>query len=162
MGSDHHRPCVLDMSNSCSNYGVVNGSSCACPVGFGGPDCSQLGCGGNIFQGSNRSLTSPPTSPNTFANFTTAGCSCETGWTGTGCNVCQTTQACQGGFSSVGGQNSDPTSGLWLPDGQNNTLTCNTAPRVYASGQMSCLVQVRSTIPGVFELMDLQPLVWSP
>ena len=129
------------MSGSCTNYGFVNGSACACPVGFGGSDCSQPACGGNIFQGSSRNLVPQPTAANTFANLTAAGCSCEDGWSGTGCNVCQTANACQAGYSSVVHQDEGPSAGL--SDGQNHTLVCNTAPRVYAASQMSCVVQVR-------------------
>ncbi|KAI0345048.1 hypothetical protein BDW22DRAFT_1353889 [Trametopsis cervina] len=136
------------MATSCSNYGVVNGSSCACPPGFGGPDCSQPACGGNIFQGSSRSLVPAPTSSNAFANITAAGCSCENGWTGIGCNVCQTAQVCQAGFAAVSSASS---SSVGLPGTQNDTLTCNTTPRVYAAGQMSCGVQ-NPTLQSLFPL----------
>ncbi|KAI0737947.1 ABC transporter [Daedaleopsis nitida] len=117
---------------SCENYGFPNGTTCACPPGYGGSTCSQPSCGGNIFQGSARPLASG--SP--FANLTS--CSCEDGWTGTGCNVCQTAQACQAGYSGVTG-NVGSLDGASL--NQNNTITCSTVPRVYAAGEMSCLVQ---------------------
>ncbi|KAI0692220.1 hypothetical protein BC835DRAFT_1508901 [Cytidiella melzeri] len=128
------------MSDNCSNYGSANGSACACPPGFGGSDCSQPACGGNIFQGSGRSLVPAPTATNSFPNLTASGCSCEDGWTGTVCNVCQTAQACQAGFASSSSSSSSVT-GLGVPDGQNDTLTCNTASRVYAASHMSCSVQ---------------------
>ncbi|EIW60918.1 uncharacterized protein TRAVEDRAFT_166013 [Trametes versicolor FP-101664 SS1] len=118
--------------SGCENYGTVNGSTCACPPGFGGATCSQPACGGTLFQGSSRSLASGTP----FANLTT--CACEDGWTGTGCNVCQSAQACQSGLASVQGSSSSLTG---LSSGQDNSLTCNTTPRVYASGQMSCKVQ---------------------
>ncbi len=130
------------MSDACINYGFVNGSSCACPVGFGGSNCSQPACGGNIFQGSSRSLVPFPDGSNTFPNLTSSGCTCEGGWTGTGCNVCQTANACQVGLSSSGAQSvSSSITGLNDP-GQNDSLVCNVAPRVYAAGQMSCQVMV--------------------
>jgi hypothetical protein len=129
------------MAQSCSNYGLANGSACACPPGFGGSDCSLPTCGGNIFQGPSRSLVPAPSTPKTFPNLTASACSCEGGWTGTTCNVCQTAQACQAGFASV---NSSSGASLGLSSGQNNTLTCNTASRVYAAGHMSCNVEVRS------------------
>lgn len=119
--------------SGCENYGTVNGSTCACPPGFGGATCSQPACGGTLFQGSGRSLASGTP----FANLTT--CACEDGWTGTGCNVCQSAQACQSGLASVQSASSSLTG---LSSGQDNSLTCNTTPRVYASGQMSCKVQV--------------------
>ncbi|CAL1703348.1 unnamed protein product [Somion occarium] len=137
------------MSSTCTNYGSVNGSSCACPVGFGGSTCSQPACGGNIFQGTSRPLVSLP-SGNSFPNLTAAGCSCEDGWTGTGCNVCQTANACQAGFSSVIQSSGSSIPGS-LPTGQNDTLVCNTAPKVYAVGAMSCQVQ-NPTLQALFPL----------
>ena len=128
------------MSTSCANYGVINASTCACPVGFGGSTCSQPACGGNIFQGSSRAVIPLPTDANTLANLTSASCSCESGWGGTGCNVCQSASACQAGLTSVGGGGSSSTPAL--PTGQNQTLTCSTSPRVYAAGSMSCQVLV--------------------
>ncbi|KAI0781449.1 hypothetical protein BD413DRAFT_30589 [Trametes elegans] len=128
---------------SCENYGTQNGSSCACPPGFGGPTCSQPACGGTIFQGSSRSLASG--SP---ANLTS--CACEDGWTGTGCNVCKTAQACQAGFMSVRGTSGDLTGSN---SGQNNTLVCSTTPRVYAAG--------RDELRGAGELRILRASVQS-
>ncbi|KAG7453130.1 ABC transporter [Guyanagaster necrorhizus] len=130
---------LLVVAQSCENAGVVNGSSCDCPTGFGGSNCSQPACGGNIFQGTNRSLT--PINSNGFANLTAAGCSCQSGWTGTGCNVCQTASACASGYSSTTSGSSTSSSGLTgLNDGQNRTLVCNNSPRVWAAGQLSCNV----------------------
>ncbi|KAH8100236.1 ABC transporter [Cristinia sonorae] len=127
------------MATSCENYGVVNGSTCACPVGVGGSTCSQPACGGTIFQGSSRSLVPLPSNANTLANITAASCSCESGWKGTGCNVCQTASACQSGFAAVSGSSSSTPN---IPTGQvNETMVCNTAPRIYAAGSMSCDVQ---------------------
>ncbi|KAI0648383.1 ABC transporter [Trametes meyenii] len=128
--------------SSCENYGTSNGTACACPPGFGGSTCSQPACGGTLFQGSSRPLASG--SP--FANLTS--CSCEDGWTGTGCNVCQTAKACQNGFMSVEGTSGSLTG---LDSGQNNTLVCSTSPRVYAGSQMSCQVQnptLQTIFPG--------------
>ena len=129
------------MSNSCENYGTPNGTACACPPGFGGSTCSQPACGGTIFEGASRSLASGQP----LANLTS--CSCPEGWTGTGCNVCQTAKACQAGFASVEGT----VGSLEGADtGQNHTIICNDAPRVYAAGEMSCQVQVSCVL-----------LVWS-
>jgi hypothetical protein len=129
---------LLAAAQSCENYGFSNGSTCACPVGFGGSTCSQPGCGGTIFQGLQRPLASVPSG--SFANLTASNCSCQTGWTGLGCNVCETTSACQSGYSAVVN-----TSSSFAPNGLNNTVVCNTSPRVYASAQMSCSVVVRAT-----------------
>jgi hypothetical protein len=131
---------LLVQAQTCENYGVLNGTICACPVGFGGSTCSQIGCGGTIFQGSQRKLTSDSTG--SFANLTASTCQCESGWTGTGCNVCQTTNACQTGFAAVGRPTIDSSS---INGSQGNkTLVCNTQARVYASSQMSCQVNVCS------------------
>ncbi|SRR6266550_864790 len=131
---------LLAAAQSCENYGFVNGSTCACPVGFGNPTCSQPACGGTIFQGSQRPLAS--TTSASFANLTASNCSCQTGWTGVGCNVCETANVCQVAYSAVVNSTSQ-ISGL-VPNGGNNTVVCNTAPQVYASGQMSCQVVVRA------------------
>lgn len=128
-------------AQSCENYGFQNGSSCSCPTGFGGSTCSQPACGGDIFQGSQRSLT--PVSSGSFANLTDAGCTCESDWTGTGCNVCASANACQSAYSRSGHASSDPESISSMPgSGLNNTMTCNTSPRIWAGGQMSCQVNV--------------------
>ena len=131
---------LLVHAQTCENYGVLNGTSCACPTGFGGSTCSQIGCGGTIFQGSQRQLTTNSTG--SFANLTASTCQCQSGWTGTGCNVCQTAKACQTGFASVGQATIDSSS---LEGAQGNeTLVCNSQARVYASSQMSCQVNVCS------------------
>lgn len=149
------------MSLVCENYGLVNGSSCACPVGFGGSTCSQPGCGGNIFQGASRPLVPLPAGSNTFANLTSAGCSCEADWTGVGCNVCQTASACQSAFGSSGAQNSS--AGLTdLPTGVNTTMTCNTTPRVYASSEMSCQVLVCISLVCLFAKLPMICLSQNP
>lgn len=125
---------------TCENYGTSDGLGCSCPTGFGGPSCSQPACGGNIFQGTQRPLVSVSSG---FANLTSAGCSCQNGWTGTGCNVCTSSNDCQAAFSSSN-QTVDPTSALGGQSlGNDDPLVCNTAPRVYAAGQMSCQVNVR-------------------
>ncbi|KAE9395118.1 ABC transporter [Gymnopus androsaceus JB14] len=121
-------------SQTCENFGQINGTSCDCPTGFGGSTCSELACGGNIFQGSQRPLTSESSG---FANLTSSGCACQSGWTGTACNVCQSASACQNAANALGISQSSLTG---TDDGQNNTLVCNTSPKVSASSQMSCNV----------------------
>jgi len=121
-------------AQSCENYGILQGTSCLCPVGFGGATCSQPACGGTIFQGSQRPLAT------SSGNLTAESCSCTSGWTGTGCNVCQTAGACQSGFARVGSVKTTSSSG---GSQENNTIVCSTQTRVYASSQMSCRVDVR-------------------
>ena len=125
---------------TCENYGSpVNSSACACPPGFGGATCSAPACGGNIFQAGQRPLVSGA-SATSFGNVSSSACACPAGWTGTDCNVCQGSTVCQSAFNAAGGNSTpiDP-----AQNGPNNTLTCNTVPRVYAAGEMSCAVVVR-------------------
>ncbi|THV02339.1 ABC transporter [Dendrothele bispora CBS 962.96] len=149
---------LVSAQSSCENYGVVNGSTCSCPTGFGGSTCSELGCGGNLFQGSQRPLTSTQSG---FANFTASDCSCQSEWTGTGCNVCQSANACQSAFSSVSsGSSSGAIPGI-VDNGTNSTMVCNNAPRVYASGQMSCSVNnptLQAIYPGTSVLNIIRTL----
>ena len=70
------------VGQSCQNYGTPNGTACACPPGFGGPNCELFACGGDLFQGSSRPLAQ--VSGNQRSNVT--NCACEDGWGGTGCN----------------------------------------------------------------------------
>lgn len=129
-------------AQTCENYAFANSDgSCNCPLGFGGPTCSELGCGGTILEGPERPYTSTSSG---FANLTQAGCACENGWGGVGCNVCQRGGVCQSAFASVrngtglaAGQSDPQLSGV-----VNGTLTCNTTPRVWAAGLLSCNVQV--------------------
>ena len=115
---------------TCENYGVpINSSACACPPGFGGATCSAPACGGDIFQGAQRSLVSGA-SATSFGNVSAPACACPDGWTGMGCNVCQAPTVCQSSFIAAGGSTS------------NGNLTCNTTPQVFAAGEMSCAVIV--------------------
>jgi len=132
---------AISVAQSCQNDGFQNGTTCACPPGFGGGNCSQPTCGGDIFQGVHRKLVPLPTVSSTFPNITASGCTCESGWTGTGCNVCQNSNVCQSGYAASGNI-STGTSGLG--DTQNNTLVCSTKPQVYAASHMSCQVIVCS------------------
>ncbi|KAK7035840.1 Abc transporter [Favolaschia claudopus] len=126
---------VLVNAQDCANYGVRGGSNCSCPVG-------------DIFQGSGRKLAPQQ---NGFANVSDTSCSCGAGWGGLGCNVCSTAAACQAAFSASGHAPSDADSIAGDPTGQNDTLTCNTAARVYAASQMSCQV-VNPTLAAIFPL----------
>lgn len=138
---------------TCENYGFINGSSCACPTGFGGSDCAQPACGGDLFQGSRRPVASPQPG-SSFANLTAAGCSCESGWTGTTCSVCQTPDACLDAFNAASGS-SNAIPGM---TGLNNTMVCSNSARVWAAGQMSCQVNVSTvSIYSTMVLMASEP-----
>jgi len=127
---------------ACENYGSPTSSSaCTCPPGFGGATCSAPACGGNIFQATQRPLVSNA-SATSFGNVSSSSCACPAGWAGTGCNVCQSSTVCQSAFTAVGGSTVSSQG-----DALNNTLTCNNEPRVWAAGEMSCAVIVRSLPP---------------
>ncbi|KAH7107281.1 hypothetical protein BKA62DRAFT_128070 [Auriculariales sp. MPI-PUGE-AT-0066] len=132
-------------AQSCDNGGAANGTSCACPPGFGGSDCALPSCGGNLFQGTQRTYQQPDNGQQ-YANI--SSCACQDGWSGVGCNVCQSQNACVTGYNGVfGQQSSDPSSN----SGLNTTMTCNTTPRVYSAGQLSCNVNnamLKSLYPG--------------
>lgn len=136
---------------SCSNFGTASSSSsCLCPPGFGGSNCSEPACGGTIFDGSNRTLASSTSGG--FPNLTASGCSCSSGWTGTGCNVCTTSSACQTAWAAVNG-NASASAGLAAASGVNDTLVCNTQPTVYAAGEISCQVN-NPTLQSLFPLQS--------
>lgn len=129
-------------AQSCTNYGTSSGSGCLCPVGFGGSNCSQPACGGTIFDGSSRSLTPASAASGGFPNLTSADCSCSSGWTGLGCNVCTTASACQSAYAAVNGNSTAAATAQ--QSGLNDTMVCNTSPMVYAAGELSCQVNVRT------------------
>ncbi|KZV99169.1 hypothetical protein EXIGLDRAFT_699586 [Exidia glandulosa HHB12029] len=132
-------------AQSCDNGGTQNGTACACPPGFGGADCAQPACGGNLFQGAQRTLQQPA-GGKTYANIT--ACACQDGWAGEGCNVCTAASACQTAYNNVFGAPS--TSDLAGNDAANNaTMVCNTEPRVYAAGELSCDVN-NPTLAGLY------------
>ncbi|KAI5120150.1 hypothetical protein M0805_003637 [Coniferiporia weirii] len=135
-------------SSSCENYGTQNGTACSCPPGFGGPTCSEPACGGDIFEGTSRHLASG--NATVLANITASACTCETGWGGFGCNVCQSAAACQAAFTSIGGSGSSSADGLTSGlTGENSTLVCSTGSQVSAAGQMSCSV-INPTLQALF------------
>ncbi|THG97735.1 hypothetical protein EW145_g7556, partial [Phellinidium pouzarii] len=139
---------LVSAQTACENYGTpnVNGTSsaCSCPPGFGGATCSEPACGGDIFQGTSRSLAQGNES--VYANLTASQCACEAGWGGFGCNVCQSSAACQTSLTNAGGSAGSITSGI---GDNNNTLVCNSAPKVFAAGQMSCSV-LNPTLQALF------------
>ncbi|KDQ18610.1 hypothetical protein BOTBODRAFT_28990 [Botryobasidium botryosum FD-172 SS1] len=134
------------LAQTCDNYGYTNGSSCACPPGYGGPTCSTPACGGNLFQGAARPLVQG--SPGNVSS-----CACQSGWGGIGCNVCQTANACQSSYNAVypssASSSSGSISGIDPNQLNNSTITCSTVPRVWAASELSCAA-INPTLQAVF------------
>ncbi|KAF9239156.1 hypothetical protein BU15DRAFT_46984 [Melanogaster broomeanus] len=146
-------PFLLTVSaQSCSNYGTPDSSGCLCLPGFGGSNCSQPACGGTIFDGSTRSLAPASSDSGGFPNLTSSGCSCSSGWTGTGCNVCTSSSACQTAYSAVNG-NASASAGVAQTSGINDTMLCNTMPTVWAAGELSCQVN-NPTLQAIYPLQS--------
>lgn len=61
--------------------------------------------------------------------------------------VCSTSSACQSGYTSIFGTNNSSSGGL--PGTANDTIICNTFPRVYAGGELSCAV-VNPTLAALY------------
>ncbi|EIW85570.1 hypothetical protein CONPUDRAFT_118487 [Coniophora puteana RWD-64-598 SS2] len=144
---------LLASAQSCSNYGFQdpsNSSACLCPPGFGGATCAQSACGGTIFDGSSRSLA--PASNGGFSNLTASDCSCVDGWTGEGCNVCTSANACSSGSSKIGGSSSSSSDGM-SGVGLNETMVCSSSPQVYAAGELSCDVN-NPTLQAIYPLQS--------
>ncbi|KAH8927487.1 hypothetical protein BT69DRAFT_1316923 [Atractiella rhizophila] len=125
---------------SCLNISpnaTCSAGSCLGP--FTGDNCSTLTCSNAIL---------PPQGRNLSTNGACA--SCDEGWGGIGCNVCTSNQACQNAVSANSSASGNiPTSGT-LPGGESlSTVVCNTAPRVYTSGSMTCDVD-NPTVKAVF------------
>ncbi|KAF9272644.1 hypothetical protein BGZ68_002239 [Mortierella alpina] len=108
--------------------------------GFGGPDCGLLSCGSP--------LTDPSQRPTAASGV---GCStCDNGFGGLNCNVCQTNAGCQAKppsrFSLLGNEN----------------LVCNKQPEVFHNAFMACPVrapELSGLFPGDHILtVDLDPV----
>jgi hypothetical protein len=74
---------ALQAYAACDNYGTQNGSTCICPPGVGGTDCSVPTCGGTLYDGPTRPLSEPANGAR-YGN--SSACTCSNGWTGVGCN----------------------------------------------------------------------------
>ncbi|KAJ3067738.1 hypothetical protein HDU98_009057 [Podochytrium sp. JEL0797] len=101
----------------CSNFGQCGGTgTCQCPLGFGGPDCSEPLCNSPMVLNAARMIR-PTTSP----------CTCDNGFSGPNCNVCQTDQACQAGGSSLNAVSSN---------------VCNKSPEAWVAQSAVCVTDV--------------------
>ncbi|WWC70728.1 uncharacterized protein I206_104679 [Kwoniella pini CBS 10737] len=130
-------------AQTCMNYGTssTTGSSCICPPGFNVPssDCNLPTCGGNLYN----PQQAAPGGTGGFGNV--SECACDDGWTGPGCTVCQSSQACTSSLNRyLNSSNSLSSSG-----GLNTSLTCSNTPAVYSSSQLSCSV-IQATLQALF------------
>lgn len=143
----------IAQGQDCLNYGIPTGFSCQCPPQFGGTLCDSLTCG--------NPLQSPVDRP-VLAGTSCEG-QCQAGFSGVGCNVCTTAQACSAAPGS--GQATltpDASSGI-ASTLDNSTIVCNTSPYVYTQGFVDCNVEnvaISSIFPGSTTLSiqkSLQP-----
>ncbi|KAG0197462.1 hypothetical protein BGX28_009059 [Mortierella sp. GBA30] len=123
----------------CLNNGLCEGKTCKCMPGFGGADCALLSCGSPLTDPSQR-----PTVPSG------TGCStCDNGFGGLNCNVCQTDAGCQA---------KPPSRTSFLG---NENMVCNKKPEVFYNSFMSCAVhtpELEGFFPGNYTLtIDLNP-----
>ncbi|CAE6436752.1 unnamed protein product [Rhizoctonia solani] len=134
---------------TCDNFGTTKpDGSCECPPGFGGATCSEPACGGNLFNGPQRALSQNSST----GGMSFAGCGCQDGWGGAGCNVCRSSNTCQTAFAAAGGSSSASSLSPISPSQfGNQSLTCTTQSRVYAAQQMSCAV-INPTLQALFPL----------
>ncbi|KAI8599001.1 hypothetical protein EDD21DRAFT_380959 [Dissophora ornata] len=124
----------------CLNSGTCENSVCKCMPGFGGNDCSLLACGSPLIDPSQRTtVTSNSSCP-----------TCDAGFGGFNCNVCETDAGCQ---------SKTPTRTSFLG---NENMVCNKKTEVFYDAFMSCAVRapaLTSFFPGNYTLtLDLNPI----
>ncbi|KAF9081053.1 hypothetical protein BGX29_000341, partial [Mortierella sp. GBA35] len=117
----------------CLNNGVCSVNKvCKCKPGFGGQDCSLLTCGSPLQEISERQTV--PTGQSCT--------SCDEGFGGFNCNVCQTNDGCNSRPSRSGPFGSEP-------------MVCNKKPEVFYNSYMTCGVytpELDSLFPGNYSL----------
>ncbi|WWC88700.1 uncharacterized protein L201_003613 [Kwoniella dendrophila CBS 6074] len=130
-------------AQTCSNFGTSSESKCLCPPGFNVPssDCNLPVCGGNLYSPGNAA----PGGLGGFGNV--SDCGCDQGWTGPGCTVCQSAQACTNTLNKY--LNSSTSLSSSTSASLNSTLTCSNVPVVYSSSQLSCSV-IQTTLQALF------------
>lgn len=127
----------LVLAQSCANYGTaLTPTTCACPPGFGGPQCATLACQNPILRSTSRVAFSTTAAGNNGAGG--CGAQCDAGFGGGPiCNVCQSDDACRAATgASTLGSTSAATSG---------DIVCNKAPYTYTQGFLTCAVVVRAS-----------------
>lgn len=131
----------------CSNYGSSSASACLCPPGFtnASTDCTTPVCGGSLGQAGLPGITIPRTSRG-FGNTSSSVCACSSGWSGPGCTVCSSANACRDSFAYL-----SPPSSVGDTSALNTSWTCNAEPTTYTSSQLSCNVN-SPTLKSLFPL----------
>ncbi|PLW11728.1 hypothetical protein PCANC_17312 [Puccinia coronata f. sp. avenae] len=122
---------------------------CICYPGItNAPDCNQLACG-NPYQ----NVTSRAPVNSTLAGASgTSGCGgqCTPGFVGSNCNICQNTDTCHQGISSVSSSGSGQTP-FGLSAVATRDVICSNEPIAYTANFGECLIDnpmVESLLPG--------------
>ncbi|GAA6023495.1 hypothetical protein JCM10207_006217 [Rhodosporidiobolus poonsookiae] len=129
----------LTAAQSCANYATaLPNSTCACPPGFAGADCSAPTCDSPLLAPSSRALFNAQISSNP-----SAGCAsqCSEGFTGPTCGVCTSDAACR----AAGGGGSVSEGALAGMGG----AVCSTSAWTWTQGLGSCDV-VNPTLQSAF------------
>lgn len=136
--------------SSCSNYGSSGSSSCLCPPGFvnASSDCTTPVCGGSLGSAGLSGITIPRTSRG-FGNTSSPICACSDAWSGPGCTVCATANACRDSFVYL-----SPPASAGDTAVLNTSWTCNGEPTTYSSSQLSCNVN-SPTLKSLFPLESI-------
>jgi hypothetical protein len=151
--------------SSCSNYGSPSSTSCLCPPGFvnASSDCTTPVCGGSLGSAGLSGISIPRTSRG-FGNTSSSICACSGGWSGPGCTVCATANACRDSFAYL-----SPPASAGDTSALNTSWTCNAEPTTYTSSQLSCNVN-SPTLKSLFPLesvltitrtVDEQKVAWN-
>ncbi|KAH9824442.1 hypothetical protein DFH28DRAFT_1163115 [Melampsora americana] len=132
-------------SQSCQDLNQT-GTDCVCLPGFtNSPKCDTLACGNPFIDSSKR----PALIPSSAGSGGSKGCGnqCTTGFTGTACNICKSSNACQAGISSLS-SGSQPASPL---TSATQDMICSTEPSAFGVNFGQCDIEnptLASLFPG--------------
>ncbi|EGG11574.1 uncharacterized protein MELLADRAFT_74086 [Melampsora larici-populina 98AG31] len=140
--------CLFIVRTYCQSCQDLNqtGSNCVCLPGFtNSPECNTLACGNPFVDASKR----PALIPSSAGSGGSKGCGnqCTTGFTGTSCNICTSSDACQAGISSLssGSQKASPLTSA------TQDMICSNEPSAFGVNFGQCDIEnptLNSLFPG--------------